>query len=450
MRALPDFPGAAIVDSMINAGHRLLTGALLLCAALPAGRGEDIVGPVAARALQHTDGGAAWSVSLEALRRPPAEMAALPIGVFDSGIGGLTVLEEILRIDAFHNDTLQPGPDGRPDFENERFIYFGDQANMPYGNYAAADRSGYLRELILKDALFLLGNRYWVPGEDAPRTGKPPVKALVIACNTATAYGLEDVRELMSRLDLPVFVVGVVEAGARGLLSAPEAGAVGILATVGTCASGAYPRAIESTRGLAGRGAAEVAQQGSPSLAGIIEGDPAFTVSLEVQAATDALELVRAHQSSGGTQPLTKIVLGCTHFPLIANRIDAAFRDLRRQPGMDRWIAQELVYVNPAEWTARELFMELARARLRHSGDGSTRAMDKDKFFLSVPAPNLSADKLAEGGSLAHDYKYGRSPGNLDLEDTRVTPMTVEMLPESSRNLVKNRLPLTWERLQAN
>jgi hypothetical protein len=76
----------------------------------------------------------------------------LPIGVFDSGIGGLTVLEALLTLDAFHNDTLQPGADGVADFAQERFIYFGDQANMPYGNYSAVQRTDYLRELIVKDA----------------------------------------------------------------------------------------------------------------------------------------------------------------------------------------------------------------------------------------------------------------------------------------------------------
>jgi glutamate racemase len=147
-------------------------------------------------------------------------LAHLPIGVFDSGIGGLTVLEEILTVDAFHNETFAPGPDGRPDFEDERFIYFGDQANMPYGNYSAADQTDYLRELILKDALFLLGTRYTIPGLP-PRMDKPPVKALVIACNTATAYGLEDLRKMIAALKLPIFVVGVVEAGARGLMNEP-------------------------------------------------------------------------------------------------------------------------------------------------------------------------------------------------------------------------------------
>ena len=65
----------------------------------------------------------------------------LPIGVFDSGTGGLTILQAILTLDAFNNKTGKPGGDGVPDFSNEAFQYLADQANMPYGNYAAANKT---------------------------------------------------------------------------------------------------------------------------------------------------------------------------------------------------------------------------------------------------------------------------------------------------------------------
>ncbi|MDH4477041.1 MAG: hypothetical protein QE274_11230, partial [Verrucomicrobiaceae bacterium] len=319
---------------------------LFLAAALLA-QADPVLEKIVAHVQSHPTGDAPFSFNLNTTS---TDLANLPIGVFDSGIGGLTVLEEILKIDAFHNDTLAPGPDGHPDFENERFIYFGDQANMPYGNYSAENNLPYLRELILKDALFLLGNRHDTsdPASTGPQP-KPSVKALVIACNTATAYGLEDLRALIkelnletgmerdedgvvlgstrlsgsqrlhrkgdatreagslvgpmtaadspsaisvSRLNLPIFVVGVVEAGARGLLTAPEDGSVAVFATVGTCASGAYPKAIQSTRGLAGRPAATITQHGSPALAGVIEGDPAFSTSLADQISADVKSLV--------------------------------------------------------------------------------------------------------------------------------------------------------------
>src|SRR3954468_5284684 len=95
---------------------------------------DDIVAPVAEYLQAHRDGAAPNSLALDELS---GDRSRLPIGVFDSGIGGLTVLEAILKIDAFNNKTLQPGPDGVPDLEGEEFVYLGDQANMPYGNYPA-------------------------------------------------------------------------------------------------------------------------------------------------------------------------------------------------------------------------------------------------------------------------------------------------------------------------
>ncbi|MDD2456191.1 MAG: hypothetical protein PHE10_07690 [Kiritimatiellae bacterium] len=82
-----------------------------------------------------------------------------PIGVFDSGVGGFTVLEQMFAMDLYDNATGERKPDGCPDFERERFVYFGDQANMPYGDYSAADKSDYLKKLIVDDAEFLLGKK---------------------------------------------------------------------------------------------------------------------------------------------------------------------------------------------------------------------------------------------------------------------------------------------------
>lgn len=377
------------------------------------------------------------------------DLSSLPIGVFDSGIGGLTVLEAILTLDTFHNDNLKPGPDGRPDFQNERFVYLGDQANMPYGNYAKAGKTDYLRELILKDAVFLLGNRYHESKEI--RFDKPPVKAIVIACNTATAYGFEDIQAAVKRWDLPVIIVGVVEAGARGLLEAGDDGAIGVMATVGTCESGVYPRTIQSTLGRAGRGVAAITQHGSSDLAAVIEGDPSRSATVEDQVALDVRRLVENHRSSQTGQeikPLSKIVLGCTHFPLVEKEIDDAFAALRGNPGLASYIAPERHYIDPAEWTARQLFQELASATLRRRGSPADN--ERDLFFLSVanpaPDPTGSDGRLNPDGSLTDAYKYGRDPGQF-VEDTIVVPMTRAILPEAGRKLVSEKLPAVWERL---
>jgi glutamate racemase len=437
-----------------------------------------------------------------------ADTRHLPIGVFDSGIGGLTVLEAILALDAFHNDTLSPGSDGRRDFENERFIYLGDQANMPYGNYASVGKENFLRELILKDAIFLLGKRYW-PSNVASRPdfNKPPVKAIVIACNTATAYGLDDLRTAMKTWDIPIVVVGVVEAGARGVAESidPSDGrrGVAVLATTGTCSSMAYPKAINASVGLAGKRVPEIIQQGSVGLAGAIEGDPAYIAireskssgmtayqgpsvqntvapidamhakrygfeesglsgepqqpdtwrlnSISNYARYDVLSLVEKYRATGGTVPIDTVVLGCTHFPLVQTEIQSAFAQLRQyqEDGHHPYrslIADEIRLVNPAELTAKELFRALAKARLRFDGlENENR--QRDQFYISVADPQWPAIRLNAEGGLDREYKYSRLTGQLDIEDTRAVPMTKELLPESSLNLIRTRLPYVWTRL---
>lgn len=134
---------------------------------------------------------------------------ALPIGVFDSGTGGLTVLEAILALDAFNNETGKPGADGKPDFTKEYFQYLADQANMPYGNYAAENKTDLLKEHIQKNMQFFL--------TDAVQ--KPPVKMIVLACNTATAYALLDIKLKLQQDHIDVPVIGVIDAGSKAALA---------------------------------------------------------------------------------------------------------------------------------------------------------------------------------------------------------------------------------------
>lgn len=396
-------------------------------------------------ARSHPDGKAAFTFDASAWQNSDATRR-LPVGVFDSGIGGLTVLEALLTLDAFHNDTLQPGPDGRPDFEQEKFIYFGDQANMPYGNYSAVNRTDYLRELIVKDAIFLLGRRFWPADGPEPQFTKPPVKAIVIACNTATAYGLEDIRQAVTAWKIPVIVVGVVEAGARGVLESNTDGGIGVLATVGTCASGVYPRTISQTLGLAGKTVPVIAQQGSATLAGAIEGDSAFPESVSAYALKEARALAEAYRDSKPEKPLQTIVLGCTHYPLARSEIDTAFDSLRKEEPFRRLIAEKRLFVNPAEATARELFRELAKAGLRLKA-AETSTLEHHQFYLSVARSAQSGVQLAADGSLDKGYKYSRSPGHLDVEDTKNIPLTPSQLPPTSHKLVQERLPAVWRAL---
>ena len=126
-----------------------------------------------------------------------AELRNLPIGVFDSGVGGLTVAREIFR-----------------NLPNEKIIYFGDTARVLYGNKSKETIIRYSRQI----SKFLLSQN---------------VKAIVIACNTASALALNELKE---EVDVPV--IGVVEPGARAAAAATKNGRIGVIGTEGTINSG--------------------------------------------------------------------------------------------------------------------------------------------------------------------------------------------------------------------
>lgn len=410
-----------------------LTLACLLTAALRAT--DDPLAVAIGHAKSHPQGDVPASFVAADYR---GDLRDLPIGVFDSGVGGLTVLEALKAHDRHDNRTGAEGADGVPDFAGERFVYFGDQANMPYGNYSAEGRTDFLRELILRDALFLLGRRQ-------AAGGKPPVKAIVIACNTATAYGLEDIRAAVKAWGIPVIVVGVVEAGAQGL--AETAGdaqcGVAVLATVGTCASNAYPKAIAKVTRR------PVRQMGSARLAAAIEGDPSVKTPIRDIIRADVGAFLKSAADEGAA-PIDTLMLGCTHYPLVAEEIAAAFAYWREQPAADgrkpysALVAPTLRQVNPAAWTAEALWRSLRGARLM----AVTKPSEGDRFFISVPNPAWPGVRLAADGSLAYDYKYGRSANQMGREDTVNVPMTPDKLPGATAQLVREKLPLTWRSLQ--
>ncbi len=434
----------------------------------------------------------------------------LPIGVFDSGIGGLTVLNEIVTIDRFNNSTHEPGADGRPDFEDESFLYLGDQANMPYGNYPSEDKVDFLKELILKDAVFLLGNRYW-PSRSAniPLQDKPPVKAIVVACNTATSYGLEDIHDALEQWDIPLFTVGVVAAGADGAVESlremEESGAVAVMATVGTCKSDGYVREIARSSRSADIASPEVVQQGCLGLASAVEGNPEYIVpsgsdvaatyrgpAVDNAAAPIELSLipeygfelsgilgdsedpatwrlnsvdnyiryhtatlVEGHRQSGSTEPISTVILGCTHFPLYEDDIEESFtrlREIRTEDGGAPYrdlIAEEVVFIDPAELTAVQLYEAMADKELLVGGETAAEAR-ADEFYISVPNPACPGAVLrSDGLSFTYDYKYGRSAGELDKEYVKRVPMSRDNLSEAVMATIRTTMPAVWDRLIA-
>jgi glutamate racemase len=186
-----------------------------------------------------------------------------PIGVFDSGIGGLTVAHELMR-----------------QLPAESLIYFGDTARVPYGPKSPDTVRRYSREIA-----------GWLRDEG--------VKAIVIACNTATAHGLAALRA-----EMPCPVIGVVEPGARAAVNASTGREIGVIGTVGTIRSGAYERAI---RELAPN--ARIAVQPCPLFVPLVEEGWGSSEAARLVAREYLRPLEEAHVDT--------VVLGCTHYPLL-------------------------------------------------------------------------------------------------------------------------------------
>lgn len=194
-----------------------------------------------------------------------------PIGVFDSGVGGLTVLREIRR--------------RLPD---EATVYLGDLLHFPYGPRYPDEVRTFSFDII----------RY-LRSRD--------VKLVVIACNTATAAALNQAREMF---DVPI--VGVISPGAQAAVEATGKGLVGVISTEGTTASQAYLHAIKELDPMVG-----VFQKACPELVDIVERGDADTPRADAALRRDLADFVRL-----GADVL---VLGCTHYPLLKNAINRVF-----------------------------------------------------------------------------------------------------------------------------
>jgi glutamate racemase len=185
------------------------------------------------------------------------------IGVFDSGIGGLTVLKEILR--------FLPG---------EELLYLGDTARVPYGTKSP----GTVLRYALEAAAFL---------------HRRQVKTLVVACNTASSVAIARLEE---RFNLPV--IGVIEPGARKAVSVTRSGKVGVIGTEGTIRSGAYTRAIQAL---------------DPAIEVFTAPCPLFVPLVEEGWADHQVAHLAAREylSPLVARGIDTLVLGCTHYPLL-------------------------------------------------------------------------------------------------------------------------------------
>ena len=190
-----------------------------------------------------------------------------PIGVFDSGVGGLTVLSEIIHL-----------------LPDENTVYFGDTLRFPYGPRDLSQ----VRHFVFKITEFLTEKN---------------VKMLVVACNTSTAAALED---LKNNLGIPV--IGVIEPGARTAVNNTKSNRVGLIATKGTVDSRAYEIAVKNINPKI-----RLFSYAAPRLVELIEAG--ILVGRELE------EIIKGYVDPLIKENIDVLILGCTHFPLIENQI---------------------------------------------------------------------------------------------------------------------------------
>lgn len=273
-----------------------------------------------------------------------------PIGIFDSGVGGLTVARAIL-------DQL-PG---------ERLLYIGDTANSPYGPKPL--------EQVRSMALNVM--------DELVDSG---VKMLVIACNTATAAALDEARERYTK-GMGIPVIEVISPAARTAAALTRSGRVGVIATAGTVNSGAYARALQGIPGL------NLTQQACPRFVQLAEAG--------ITTGPQVLDVAKEYLEPLQAAAVDTLVLGCTHYPLLAGPISYV-------------MGRNVALVSSSEETAKDVYRELAARDLLHSdtqaavgsgdddgaaGTGAAGGVAGSAAFGADGAAQGAAGAAAAGGS---------------------------------------------------
>ena len=439
-------------------------------------------------------------------------LANLPIGIFDSGTGGLTVMDAIVNFDQFKNGTSRKGSDGKLDFQQEKFIYLADQANMPYGNYNATGKDDLLKEHIIKDFQFLLSNKYYQsPLSQSFQNNKEQVKAIVIACNTATAYGYDDAVSFLNTTGLKIPVVGVINAAARGTLSffdKKENGSIAVFATVGTIASKGYERTLKQQISAGYyTGDIQIYNQGGYGLAEAVDEEPDFirkniteprkeyrgpsfdNPNYKIEEAllrvynfkkdnnslvcdnanmddcsviqlNDSENYVRYHlvslmeqmRKAQNAQPLKAIILGCTHYPYLINEIKSIFSELRNYQSTDNsYIYKHLIAENIQIIDPSVYVAQELYTALNDQklfNTNKENKMTQSEFYISVPNLTNSDVQLDEAGRFTYDYKYGRIAGDIQ-EYVKAVPFDNKNISSETLKRLESMVPNTYKLIQS-
>lgn len=258
-----------------------------------------------------------------------------PIGVFDSGVGGLTVVKEIMN-----------------QIPNEKIIYFGDTARVPYGSKSKETVLRFSRQIVR-----------FLQSKD--------VKAIVIACGTASAHALDT---LEKELDIPI--IGIVRPGAEMAVKATRNQKVGVIATEGTINSHIYSRYIK---------------EHNPEISVVGRACPLFVPLVEEGLLQDPVtdEIARRYLAELIDIEIDTLILGCTHYPLICDTVG-------------KIMGPDVSLINPAYETARELKELLAKQQLLNEEEHRL-GENQYQFFVSDAADKFKkfANSIIKYGILS-------------------------------------------------
>ncbi len=270
------------------------------------------------------------------------DMKNAPIGVFDSGLGGLTVAREIMR-----------------NLPRERIVYFGDTARVPYGNKSKPTVVRYSRQIV----------RFLMQQE---------IKAIVIACNTATALAIEEVKE-----EAGIPVIGVVEPGAVTAAAVTKNKQVGVIATRATTSTNAYAKAIHRI---------------DPEINVISEACPLLVPLAEEGWIHDRItdEIIMRYLDDLLEHDIDTLILGCTHYPLFRSEIR-------------KLVGDKITLVNPAYETAKELERMLAARKLANEAPMNPDDPYPYRFFVSDEAERFT--------------EFANSILPVDVKNARIIPI---------------------------
>lgn len=239
-----------------------------------------------------------------------------PVGIFDSGVGGLTVAREIMR-----------------QLPDERIVYFGDTARVPYGSKSKENILKYSRQIVN----FLISKG---------------VKAIVVACNTASALALDEIKK---EIDIPI--IGVVKPGARTAVRSTKNKRIGVIATDATIKSELYTEYIHEL---------------DESITVIGQACPLFVPLVEEGMLHDEVtdEMAKRYLSSLKTENIDTLILGCTHYPLLRSTVG-------------RIMGEKVMLINPAYETAMRLKELLSDKELAFECELNLDENEKYEFYVS-------------------------------------------------------------------